>query len=249
MSLAVFTCITDNYDSVKIPQVDMPEVPFFCFTDSPSSIPQPWIARPLVDFELKKAALNRYLKMHAHLMLPEFETTVYIDGSIQILGGFEPLIKQMLSKESELFLFQHPARTCTYLEAIACAHHGYEWAWVIERQTKRYAHEGLPINYGLYQGNIIIRRNRALVNTFMEQWWQEYSSGVRRDQLALPYVQWKTGFKIHSLGKIDFRLKNEYFRVEKHLSESRYHNVLKKTLNRLILYLQPSKRHYMKTYL
>ena len=240
MNLAVFTCITSNYDSVKIPQVDISEVPFFCFTDSPSSIPEPWIARPLENCGLKKAELNRYVKMHAHLMLPEFDSTVYLDGSIQVLDDFIPVALQTLSNKGDLFLYEHPERNCVYLEAIACAHHGYEWAWIIARQMKRYAREGLPRSFGLYQGNLIIRRNRARVNTFMEQWWQEYCTGVRRDQLALPYVQWKTNFHIHSLGKSHFRLTNKYFRVEKHLGENRYHNVMKKFINRLILAFRSS---------
>jgi len=51
----------------------------------------------------------------------------------------------------------------------------------------------------------------AELERFMERWWAEYRTGVKRDQLSFTYVSWKEGVGIGSLGRSDPRFLHRIF--------------------------------------
>jgi hypothetical protein len=239
MKIAIYTCITGNYDTLRSPlRVDR-QFDYFCFSDDATSVGAPWIWRPIPTAGLTPQDQNRYVKMHPHVVLPEYDATIYLDGSVEIVGDVGEMVKNALASEGDLFLYDHSERTCTYREAAACAHFSHEWIWVISRQMRRYCREGFPPDSGLYEANVILRRNVRSIAVLMDQWWEEYMAGVKRDQLSLRYVSWKLRHPISTLGKNDPRLVNRYFRVVSHKSRRNLHVMPKTYVNRAIGRLLP----------
>ena len=65
-----------------------------------------------------------------------------------------------------------------------------------DKQMNRYKSEGFPVNYGLVQTNVMIRRhNDQYSKDLMEKWWSELKDYSHRDQLSFNYALWKTGSK------------------------------------------------------
>lgn len=51
----------------------------------------------------------------------------------------------------------------------------------------------------------------------MEQWWNEYIKGVKRDQLSLCYVLWKNGYTANDVSIIGKNSRNNnYFEIDNH---------------------------------
>jgi len=211
--LLVYTCIAGGYDEPRPPRVDTPGIDFVCLSDRPAAVPAPWVARQLPDMGLGAAELNRYAKMHPHLIFPETAASVYVDGNIQVVGDPTPLVEQALATH-DLALYQHPFRDCIYLEAEECAAIGHAWSRTVRRQMRGYAAAGFPAGHGLFEAGVIVRRHASpAVQRLMAAWWSAYLGGVRRDQLSLPFLAWQLGVPIGNLGPSDPRYAHRYFRL------------------------------------
>lgn len=214
--LVVYTAIAGDYDSLQSPAVQSHGVEFVCFADAPSRCSPGWTYRPLPRAELAPPSRNRWAKMHPHLLLAEYDASIYIDGNIAVVGDLRPLAAQALSRSS-LGLYGHPVRDCLYEEALECARIGFDSSAAIRRQVCRYAAEGFPRRYGLLEANVIIRAHHEKpVIRAMDRWWQEWEHGVKRDQLSLMYALWKEDLVPLHLGAHDGRNENRYFRYLPH---------------------------------
>jgi hypothetical protein len=246
MKIAVYTCITDAYDPLCPPEYVDRRLNYFYFSDNPSHVVEPWKFKG-IDLPYPNAKdQSRYIKMHPHKVLPEYDVTLYIDGSIHIVGDIYEMVTKTLQLEGDIFLYDHFERNCIYSEAAVCANIGHDWIWTIARQMSRYSSEGYPVDNGLYESGAIIRRNTDKVNKLMEYWWQEYSQGAKRDQLSLPYVCWKLGVPISSMGRVDYRFTRHYFRIANHPPRRRSLLFISKHIfNRLVAAIFPYNRLFL----
>lgn len=231
----IYTCITNDYDELMTVRPSI-GLDYVCFTDgSFQETRNGWTIRRLPPNIGRGAFLNRYVKMHPHELLREYMTSIYVDGNVQVLDDPRELADAVLNR-GDIALYEHPFRFCVYREAAECSAIGYDWAWRINRQLSRYEKEGYPRNHGLYEANVIIRRHLVgAVQRMMEAWWHEYQNGVRRDQLSLPYVSWKYGVPIVSLGPSDIRSGGKYFQLrEGHVRASSLVNRGRGWMNRML---------------
>jgi hypothetical protein len=233
--VAVYTCITGGYDPIRAPERSEPGVDYWCFTDAPN-VPAPWRRQAIPIAGLDSLDQNRYVKMHPHRIeaLAGYDLTVYVDGSITIVGDIMELIHAVEAREEELFAYDHWERRCAYEEGLVCAIGGRDWIWRIDRQLARYRAEGFPAQYGLFEGGVLVRRRSPRLAPAMERWWAEYRAGVRRDQLSLTYVAWKEGIRIGSLGRSDPRFGHRIFSFEDHAIGRRYMPALRRRINWLL---------------
>lgn len=209
--IVVYTCVTAGYDDLQRPANIEPGVDYVCITDNPSIASGVWKAMPLPVKTGDAVADSRFPKMHPHRLFPEHHISVYVDGNIEPLAGVEALARTAMA-QGNIALYEHPFRDCVYAEALECSAIGFDWHWRIAAQTARYRLTRFPPNHGLYEAGIIIRRHHsAEISSLMQAWWGAYLSGVRRDQLSLPYVAWKSGIEIISLGKSDIRGGGRHF--------------------------------------
>jgi hypothetical protein len=234
IKIAVYTCITQGYDSLKIPLSVDERLAYFCYTDTPQSVMPPWKFLPINLKGISPKDQNRYIKMHPHEFLPDYDITVYVDGSIQIVGDLHTLICTSMGSPEDVFFYQHPQRNCVFAEAAACAYYSHDWLWNIASQMRRYSREGYPVDNGLFEAGVIVGKNTAKLRLLMNTWWCEYRSGAKRDQLSLPFVAWRLGISLGSLGESDPRFGHRYFRFINHPIQRSLKLILRKHINRSI---------------
>lgn len=219
LRLVVYTAIVGDYDDLGPPPVALApseHVSYVCLTDAPRKAVPGWTYRDLPKSDLSPQSRNRWAKFHPHLLFPEHNASIYVDGNIDVVADPLPLAVQVL-REASIGLYDHPVRSCLFDEARECARIGFDWSPVIRAQVHRYALDGFPTDAGLYEGNVIVRAHHdAAVRRAMERWWDEWDKGVKRDQLSLMYVLWKEGLAVHQLGRHDARFGNRYFRYRPH---------------------------------
>lgn len=216
MRLVVYTAIVGDYDALQTPLAHPASVEFVCLADSPDRVRPGWTFRPLPNPELSPASRNRWAKMHPHLLFPDHDASIYLDGNIAVIGDVVPLAETTLG-HAPMGLYLHPVRDCLYDEAVECARIGFDRSTVIRHQVRRYALEGFPKHYGLFEANVIVRAHHEKpIIRAMERWWQEWEIAVKRDQLSLMYALWKEGVKPLSLGAHDARFGHRYFRYDPH---------------------------------
>lgn len=209
--LVVYTCITAGYDDLEPVTHREPGVSYVCFSDRALPAGRGWEVRPLPCDMSDSVLANRFVKMHPHLLFPQHAHSVYVDGNIGPKRGLRDLAEEAL-RRNDFALYAHPFRDCAYEEAAACAIIGHDWAWAFTPQLRRYRDEGLPARSGLYECGILFRNHHApAVVALMHAWWEEFNRGIRRDQVSLPYVLWKTRLPVHDLGQSNIRSGNPTF--------------------------------------
>jgi hypothetical protein len=213
MKVAVYTCVTNGYDVILAPKAFTEGVDYLCFNDGSILVPAGWSDIKLFDQYSGRDA-NRYIKILPHLNadLSEYDLTIYVDGSIEVVGDLTKLIKEVSESSSEIFLYEHPRRSCVYQEARACIEGMKAPIFATSHLLSKFRKEGMPKNSGLFEGGVIVRKKSNDINSLMQAWWNAYQSGVKRDQLALVYAMFKSGMAVQSLGLPDHRITRKYFR-------------------------------------
>lgn len=213
-NLAVYTCVTGCYDVLLSPRQIEPKTDYICFTDQIKLRVPGWEIRILPPGLGSSAQANRFAKMHPHILLPEYDSSIYIDGNIEIIGGLHSLLESSL-KCNNMALYEHPVRDCVYLEAKECAAIGYDWCWRIENQMNIYRRDRYPAFFGLFECGVIVRlHSENDVKELMEAWWLAYQNGIKRDQISLPYLAWRQGVQLKNIGKSDPRFGNKHFSLK-----------------------------------
>jgi hypothetical protein len=138
-----------------------------------------------------------------HRHFPGYDFSVWIDGDMALLEDPRILVDRYLVKPGHFHAQQAydvaryapkgAVHSNLYHEAALCIRNGKDNSEVIRRQVERYRSEGCPESSGLWMGGIILRRhNHPRSVTVGEAWFDEVMRESRRDQIALPYVLWKT---------------------------------------------------------
>ena len=142
---------------------------------------------------MNNVLVNRWYKMHPHVLFPDHEESIYIDANIQI-NDFEIIEKQISLLEKDdvsIAITDHLFRNCIYQEAIAVVEHKKD----IEKNVALTMHvlkkNGYPKNHGLYENNFIYRKHKhPMIIELMRQWWIFINKYSSRDQLSLCYLMW-----------------------------------------------------------
>ncbi len=210
--LVVYTCILGGKNTLHDPKI-LSDADYVCFTDDRSIRSKVYrvVYIPPSDRPLLEA--KRY-KLMPHLVVGEYQTSMWIDGSLQPLLNMTDYINRALDGHSLAF-FSHPWRQCAYAEAESCARQG-RWDPVeLDRQMEAYRLTGFPRDYGLIRGGVIFRRHHdSAVKSLMADWWVEVNMRTPRDQLSFPFVAWRRSAAYNVLPAKDFE---HYFRQYRHL--------------------------------
>ena len=201
----VYTCITNDYDDLK--EIEgytyiNSDWDYVCFTDNEELIKQKqtgiWEIRPLKFNGLDNTRNSRWHKINPHIVLPEYQQSLFIDANINILTG--KIFKIIEQNTKDLMLAEHANTICLYKE--------FEWIFranidkpeIMNSYYNLIKTEGFPQNYGLPENNIIYRKhNKAEIISIMNDWWYMLEHYSRRDQLSLPYVLWKHNIKCENV--------------------------------------------------
>lgn len=221
-SVTVYTCIVGRYDLPKAPLLHYPNYSFVLFTDLQVTDDCGWEVRPLPDLpDMTAREINRYLKLHPDEYF-ESDYAVYMDGNIRLLTGVGDYIS-CINESSGLAIFDHPYRDCLYREADVCLLLGKGHADRIRSQVSRYHLEGFPEHYGLKEATIIVSDlHNAAALKLLHCWWDEFLlSKSGRDQLSLPFVLWKSGLTIDTIGSLGANIRDDtHLQISYHNTES-----------------------------
>lgn len=206
--IVVYTAITGKYENLKEPKFVSTKCDYICFTDDENMKSNVWQIRKIKDTCNNPIKTARKYKILPHLYLADYEYSIWIDGSIVIIGDLSKFLKNELGNAKMAF-FKHPNRNCIYDEAKICSIKK-DNRKIIEKQMKRYKQKGYKEKQGLIASGIIIRKhNDDAVIRLMKAWWKEVASFSIRDQLSFNYVVWKNQATYKIIKKNIFS--NEYF--------------------------------------
>lgn len=192
---AIYTTIVGGYDVVKQPLVVDDRFDYILFTDDLSQKKIGiWEVRPIPYQDENLVRLSRYPKLLPTKVLPEYEASLYIDGTLQIATSFvyERFV-ELYDKKVEWAGIKHYYRNCLYEEmraivgAFGKGVHDYD---CIEWYAK-IKNEGFPAEYGLYENNVIYRKHNTNIERIGNEWWISMQHYCKRDQFSLMYLFWK----------------------------------------------------------
>ena len=206
----VYTCITGGYDNLMEPKFVTPGFDYVCFTDDvENTYSNVWKIRPIPEelHNLSNVKKQRMVKINPHKYLSEYDESIWVDGSMMVIGDMNKFINEYCTDKSVSVLFrEHPARKCIYDEADTCLRMRKDTPESIKSQMDRYRKEGFPRKYGLVESNMIYRRhNDPYCIKLMETWADEVRNGSHRDQLSFNYALWKVGAEGYKCTKINVR--------------------------------------------
>ncbi|MBN2617984.1 MAG: DUF616 domain-containing protein [Spirochaetales bacterium] len=216
MKLVVYTAIFGNYDKLKELKFNKKNIDYICFTNEKSLKSKTWEIRfiePNIQKENNSTILNRDIKINCNKYLKDYDKSIYIDGNIQVLNDLEDLFKYV--ENCPMAALKHRTRECIYDEAYECYRINKSGIEIIN-QVEKYKLEGFPSKFGMSENCILIRNHKnPEIDLISKAWWDEFQSGVKRDQISLPYLKWKCSFNIKQL---DFnpREPNGYLRWRQH---------------------------------
>lgn len=195
--IAVYTVLYGEYDNIKPIMVKNNSLDYFAFTDQPVADNSGWIKRTF-DFPTEinndNVLKSRYLRMHPHLLFPEYDYSIYIDASFIIKHDIFYLLGRL--GNNDIAMFQHPWANDIYDEAELVIHWKRADENITRKQVERYRVDGYPKGFGMTTTGIIVCRcNNATVTKIMQAWWDEFkkTDNTKRDQMCLFYVIWKLG--------------------------------------------------------
>ena len=218
-SIVVYTAIFGCYDDLWMMTQPIADCDFVCFTDDLNLKSDSVDIRYNRSLFIDPARDAKYYKVFPHRFFPEYQYSIWIDGSITVKShDIQELVDKCL-KQSDWAVFPHPERDCIYEEMEACAELKKDDFSVMEIQTRQYRDNGYPPHNGLVENSVLIRRhNRPEVVKICEAWWAEIEKYSRRDQLSFNYVVWKNNYQYALLdGSVD---RNLFFEHNRHLRQN-----------------------------
>ena len=184
MKKVIYTVLTGNYDRLTSPEAVDSSFDYVCFTDR-SGKDGVWELREIPYRSENPILRARYAKLHPHLLLPEYELSVFMDANLCIEG---PDFYDKISACSDSLAFlEHPERDCVYEELRYCYLKEKIGTRAVFAHLKRLKAMGMPRHAGLYETNVLLRRHLLPETVALdERWWDLLrKSASTRDQLCL----------------------------------------------------------------
>lgn len=198
--LVIYTCVTGAYDKVRTPSVIPSWADYRCFDENFCDAPK----------GLDDSMLSRWFKLNPHLLFPDYEYSLWIDGNIDIRGDeIYSIIESQMGTGVLYSGIRHPERDDVYEEAMRILSNRRETPRRLRRTVRFLRKEGFPEHWGLMENNVILRRHNAPeVVAFDELWWSLMLRYSHRDQMTQSYCLWKTGIRPEYLLPEGFSARN-----------------------------------------
>ena len=215
MRQVIYTSVVGNFDLLLAPSVVEPRFDYVVFCeDTDAAIPPPWQRRPLTRRERNARMTSRWHKFHPHLLFPDHDLSLYIDGNVRLTAPVSALIDQM-SAAGPIALFRHAERDCAYAEAEIVKRYRLDDCSIVDSQMAYYRALGYPAKSGLHISTVQIRRHQdPRLAAFLDDWWQQVKIFSHRDQLSLDFMLMRKGIDAATIpGSID---ENAWFSIAPH---------------------------------
>jgi hypothetical protein len=234
--LVIYTCVTGGYDQIKPLVKKNSYFDCFYFTDSAISESQAkgWKIFP-IEPQGNPKEQNRYYKILPHRIpeIADYEYSLYIDGSINIVGELEQWSRTVLESEQAMALYSHSKRSSVPEEIISVAQRNQAPLRELEDFVGRLqVNQWIGCNQ-LFDCSLLLRNthNEEIVKV-METWWKFFLEGPKRDQLHFPRACAQNNFSPRALAANGRRLDERYFVVGEHFNDNRWHRFWIKNIYR-----------------
>ena len=198
----IYTVIAGDYDSLKAPLWNPINVDYRAFVSGPvHSMTGGWELSQLPENTSDAKMLNRKMKILGVEFEKQYDSIIYVDGSIQIIGSLEHTIVRFLNSGKALGLFRHYDRDNPWDELLACKESGYlsdDEARFEEVRLQRLKDEGVSLS--LFDAGVIIKNpQKKALSEISVRWFELFIQNPIRDQLSLPIVVWEQDSDIFHL--------------------------------------------------
>ena len=198
-----YTCITGGYDGIPVHHHIDDTWDYVLFTDNPDLIAagkfEHWTVRPLAFSGSTNVKNARWHKINAHILFPEYDISLWMDGNISIAGrNIYDIVDKLVQDDIMVAVPLHPSRTCIYDEARVIKKLHIDIPKTVNREMRYLRQMGYPKNNGLSETNIMFRRHNQ-IKEVLDLWWQMVRDYSKRDQLSYNYATWKYGVVTHPL--------------------------------------------------
>ena len=157
-----------------------------------------WEQRVALDFTLDDRFNGRrnakIYKVMPQMFLPDYDYWFWVDSTHSVIIHPKEIIEKYLG-DSEIGLWKHTDRDCAYSEANIIKNLNYDHIDLVDRQIEYYKSVGYPVNNGLYELPVSIRKNTDKIKILNMRWWEQICRYSSRDQISMPFVLWKTGIQ------------------------------------------------------
>ena len=207
MKIVVYTCcFGEGYGLVRQPR--QKGIDYVCFTDQPLK-PRGWKVIQVEPTFEDPGRESRIYKLMPHRFFPEYDVSIFIDSSYYTVCDVRKTVETVF-KGQKFMSFDHKnveddSRDCIYDEyeyilEFAKTRYYKDDPEVMRKHIEKIREEGYPEHNGLIVGSVLFRRhNDPEVIKVMEDWWEVFSNGSKRDQLSFNYVCWKNNFSFNYL--------------------------------------------------
>lgn len=205
IKVAVYTCITNGYDTVKEPIYIDNDTDYYLFTDSMHKGNKNSIWKnKIIDCEEYEDEANRYYKFHPDIFKKDYDFAIYIDGNVKVVSDVTTICSIAREAKTGIAMHEHHLRDCAYEEGKACKYYKRGNQEKIKEALLKMKKEGFPERFGLCEATIIVYdlKNKNAIKISHEWWDLYYNSKTKRDQIFLPYVLWKNGYEINDIGNL-----------------------------------------------
>lgn len=160
-------------------------------TDNPDLQRPGWTVRvvsPVLPSDPIRSA--RYLKLHPHVLFPEWTGSLYVDNSVQLLRPPEEVAQALRGDGASLGLLAHSYRQTLGDEFDEVLRLRYDSAERLGEQRAAYQEEDPEAltSRPLWTGMMFRDHTDPLLRDLMDAWWVHLLRFSRRDQLALPFL-------------------------------------------------------------
>lgn len=219
--VAVYSCITGNYDSLREPLLVDDLLDYYLISDAKKNNGSIWkhLDIPNESKKYSGGMINRFCKLNPWIFFGGYDYSIYIDGNVEIVSDIRSLCAVARDSKIGIAMHLHNKRDCVYTECEVCKLYKRGNKDAIDKQMMKYRQEGFPEHFGMVEATIIVvDLKNDIAKEVMLEWWNELVlSCSGRDQLSFPYVLWKKGFLINDVGCLgNNRQKNLIFRSRLH---------------------------------
>jgi GT2 family glycosyltransferase len=186
--IAIYTAISGNYDSIKLPEKLDYRFDYVLFTDTPAPDTGVYKLRPVTYFHQDMTRAARFVKTHPHMMLSDYDIVIWIDSNIMILGDIYPIVEEFLASGKIVASVPHPFRTSIYEEVDACIQLNTEEPETMQEQIAHYRQLDFDCNDLIESSLMMFDLRDKRIGSFLNSWWTEIDQYSRRDQLSLNYA-------------------------------------------------------------
>lgn len=193
--IIVYTVLTGDYDNVSEILFKEDGVDYILFTNNPSLKSRTWRVIP-IQSDLNDVLLSREVKMLPHKYLnEEYEVSIYVDANVVIYGEISRLTCY-LGHGNAFAVSAHSVRKTVKEEINACVKLGKVDGMQAREQYEKYLSEGFKEDQPLLECGILVRKHKDQnLQLLMQNWFNEFRNGIRRDQLSLPPCISRLGYK------------------------------------------------------